>query len=76
MKMFKLFLMGMAIVLAGNLGGCCTGGPEVKTENKSVSTTLGNELKDLKDAYDQGIISEREYNQAREKILKQRTKSQ
>jgi len=70
----RAFLVGLVITLAVNLGGCCSGGSEVKTETKNISTTLGGELKDLRDAYDQGIISEKEYNAAREKLLKQRTK--
>ena len=74
MNIFRTFLMGLVILLAANLGGCCSGGSEVKTENKNISTTLGGELKDLRDAYDQGILSEKEYNAAREKLLKQRTK--
>jgi hypothetical protein len=43
---------------------------EAKT---TTTTTLGDELKDLKDAYDKGIITEKEYNAAKEKIIKQRT---
>lgn len=76
MKITKVFLTSVAIIFAAGIAGCCLGGSgsTVKTENKSISTTLGSELKDLKDAYDQGIISESEYNKAREKILKQRTK--
>jgi hypothetical protein len=72
-NVFRAFFVVLIIFLAANLGGCC-GGSDVRTENKSISTTLGGELKDLRDAYDQGIISEKEYNAAREKLLKQRTK--
>jgi Short C-terminal domain len=33
---------------------------------------MGQELQDLKGAYDKGIITEREYNQQREKLLRGR----
>ena len=45
----------------------CGGSDEIKTIN--TSTTIGQELVDLKAAKDQGIISEKEYNRAREDIL-------
>jgi hypothetical protein len=34
---------------------------------------LGQELKDLEEAYQKGIITEKEYGQAKEKLIKQRT---
>jgi uncharacterized membrane protein len=74
MRIFRTLSFGLVVVVALSLGSCCSGGSQVKTESKTTTTTLGSELKDLKDAYDQGIISEREYNQAREKLIKERTK--
>ena len=56
------------------IGGCGGGGADVKTESSSYSTTLGQELKDLEDAYKKGIISEKEYNDAKKKLIEQRTK--
>lgn len=77
MKILRVFMAGLVIALATGIGGCCGGGgSDVKTENKNITTTLGTELQDLKDAYDRGIISEKEYKEAKEKILKQRTKSE
>jgi len=35
--------------------------------------TLGQELIDLKKAYDMGIISEREYNETKQKLIEKRT---
>lgn len=68
-------LLTLVLVCGGVAGGCCGGGgADVKTENQMSTTTLGSELRDLKEAYDQGIISEKEYNEARERIIKQRTK--
>ena len=59
-----MLLPAAAIVLM--LGGC-GGGGEAKTE---VSTqTLGQELTDLKQAYDSGAINESEYERAKEALL-------
>lgn len=46
----------------------CGGGGARSTQSIH-STTKGQELIDLKHAYDQGIISEREYNTHRKTIL-------
>jgi hypothetical protein len=77
MSFLRALFLSMMIMCAAALNGCCTGGPDVKAETKATTTTttLGTELKDLKDAYDQGIISEREYNEAKKKLLEQRTKN-
>ena len=56
----------LAVVMALALGGC-GGGGEAKTE---VSTqTLGQELTDLKQAYDSGAINESEYERAKKALL-------
>ncbi len=47
--------------------GCGGGGARVKA--KTTTTTVGQELLDLDKAYKQGVISEREYNRAKKKIL-------
>ena len=75
MTHLKVVCAVFAITLAVLVAGCCGGGSTVKSETKATTntTTLGEELKDLKDAYDKGIISEQEYNQSKEKIIKQRT---
>jgi hypothetical protein len=73
MRSLKFVIIGLVITLAVGLAGCCGGGSTVKSETKTTTTTLGDELKDLKDAYDKGVISEKEYNESKEKIIKQRT---
>lgn len=72
-RALKIVFIGLLIVFGAGLTGCCGGGSTVKSETKTTTTTLGDELKDLKDAYDKGIISEKEYNESKEKIIKQRT---
>jgi hypothetical protein len=52
--------------------GCGGGGAEVRTQ--SYSTTLGQELKDLEEAYRKGILTEKQYKEAKEKLIEQRTK--
>ena len=52
--------------------GCGGGGTNVRQD--TYSTTLGQELQDLEEAYKTGIITEKEYNQAKDKLIKQRTK--
>ena len=56
--------------MTGVLSSCFSFGGGDETVHQTVTTTKGQELQALKAAYDKGIISEREYNQEREKILK------
>ena len=53
------------VTLSLTLAGCGGGDTTVKAE----TTTTGQELMDLKKAYEAGAISEREYEKQREKIL-------
>lgn len=55
------------LVLAGALGVAGCGGADVNT--RTTATTTGQELMDLKQAYDSGVISEKEYQRKREEIL-------
>jgi hypothetical protein len=56
----------LAIVLASAmLAGC--GGGDTKVE--ASSTTMGQELMDLDESYKKGIITEKEYKNAKEEIL-------
>ena len=83
MSVMKAFRAGIVILVMVGLGGCgCCGGSKTVKETKETTikeqpttstTTLGDELKSLKDAYDKGIITEKEYNKSKESILKQRT---
>lgn len=53
----------MVILSSLSVAGC--GGADVRTQ----TTTTGQELMDLKKAYDAGVISEKEYERKREEIL-------
>ncbi|GAB5450998.1 MAG: hypothetical protein Hals2KO_13260 [Halioglobus sp.] len=66
--MIKQTLIGAAIIaLAINLTGC---GSSTKTTVQNTETQ-GQQLMDLKEAYDKGVISEKEYKRAKKEILDQ-----
>ena len=73
MKFLRVCAVIMVIVLGLGFTGC-RGGGKAKVESTTTSTTLGQELMDLQKAYEQGIITEREYNRAKKKLLEQRGK--
>ena len=56
------------LFLAMLLTAGCGGGGD--TSVQASTTTMGQELTDLKKAYDDGIISEKEYERSKERILK------
>jgi len=58
------------LILSLAFSGCLSFGGGDETIQQTKTTTTGQELMDLKAAYDKGLISEREYNQQREKLLK------
>jgi hypothetical protein len=66
----RVFIASVVLVFAIGLQGCGGGGATTETE---ISTqTLGQELIDLKKAYDSGVITKREYEKARERLIKRR----
>ena len=58
------------LILSLAFPGCLSFGGGDETNQQTKTTTTGQELMDLRAAYDKGLISEREYNQQREKLLK------
>jgi uncharacterized membrane protein len=67
--MVKTSLLGAGIVaLVITLSGC--GGTDTRTTVQS-SQTQGKQLLDLKEAYDKGVITEKEYERTKEDILDQ-----
>ncbi len=71
----KICIAAILAFLPFTFAGCCGGGgSKVKTESTNISTTLGQELSDLQKAYEQGIITENQYKEAKEKLLKERGK--
>ena len=64
-KLVKIAAMAWVMVMVLLTTGC--GGTDVR--NQTTTTTTGQELMDLKKAYDTGVISEKEYDRKREEIL-------
>lgn len=60
-----------ALIACGIMSSCSFGGGD-ETHVRTKTTTTGQELQDLKSAYDKGIISQREYEQQRERLLNER----
>lgn len=65
-----------AIVLASALtfpfAGCGGGGSKTTAVQETRTTTTGQELIDLQKAYEAGIISQKQYDQQKQKILNQK----
>lgn len=59
--------IAVLLLCSGLLIGCGGGGAELKST--STTTTMGQELMDLDESYKKGIITEKEYKRAKEKIL-------
>ena len=74
MKKLGGWTLTMMTVAALCMNACGGGGAQVKSEQANYSTTLGQELKDLEDSYKKGIITQKQYEEAKEKLIQQRTK--
>lgn len=56
------------LIFAGAGIGCGGGGARLEAS----TSTLGQELTDLHKAYEQGIITEKEYNSKKKQLMKKR----
>jgi len=63
--MYKTLIGATIIAMALSLTAC--GG---STTTVKQTETQGQQLMDLKEAYDKGVISEKEYNSTKKQILK------
>jgi hypothetical protein len=71
MKKFKVAYFTGALIVGAVFSSCLSiGGGDETVHQTQAAPTTGQELMDLKAAYDRGIISEQEYNQQRERLLK------
>lgn len=68
MNFFRILVVLMMLGFTIATTGCGGGGAEIKATN--TTTTMGQELHDIKKAFDQGIITEKEYERAKKDILK------
>ncbi len=74
MKFLKVCALVLAVFMSVNFVACGGSKTDVKSESSTVTTTLGQELQDLDKAYKDGIITEKEYEKAKKKLIEQRTK--
>ncbi len=67
----RLLAMASILLLGVLFSGCIFSidGGEGKSPSVKQSTTAGQELIDLKKAFDQGAITEEEYHQKKQQIL-------
>jgi len=72
MKYLRVCVIVMVIILGVGFAGCRGG--KAKVEATTTTTTLGQELMDLQKAYEKGIITEKEYKEAKKKLIERRTK--
>ena len=67
MKKLGVFIVIVLLVTSLGLSGC---GRKQKNVQTTTTTTLGQELVDLQQAYEKGIISEKEYEDLKKKAMK------
>ena len=67
MKKLGVFIVIVLLATSLGLSGC---GRKQQNVQTTTSTTLGQELVDLQQAYEKGIISEKEYNDLKKKAMK------
>jgi hypothetical protein len=65
-RCFKCFAWSVIFCSSLILTGCSSGSDTIVEQNQQ---TYGQQLIDLKAAYDKGILSEREYNKSRDAIV-------
>ncbi len=59
------YIILMLMILS--LSAC--GGGGAKVQNTTTNTTMGQELIDLNESYKKGLLTEKEYNKAKENIM-------
>jgi hypothetical protein len=67
----RILIISPALILAALLSvGCGGGGAKVEASTTTTTTTMGQELTDLKKAYDQGILTKDQYEEQKSNILR------
>jgi hypothetical protein len=65
-KFKKLTLSALLLLSVGTLAGCGGGGADVR----ATTVSKGQELQDLKKAFDSGAISKKEYERLRSEVIR------
>ena len=71
MKLFRVCVLLLIVLVSINFIAC-GGGTKTDVVTETSTTTLGQELQDLDKAYKDGIITEKEYKKAKEKLIKKK----
>jgi hypothetical protein len=66
-RSLRTLVLALMIALALGVSACGGGGAKVRTDTTTV--TLGQQLIDLQAAYDKGVITERQYNELKKKLI-------
>ena len=72
MKRFRICTLVLIVLMSLNFMAC-GGGTKTDVVTETSTTTLGQELQDLDKAFKDGIITEKEYKKAKEKLIKKKT---
>jgi len=73
MRFFRVCILFFIVIVGLNFAACGGGKSDVKSGPSTVTTTLGQELQDLDKAYKDGIITQKEYDKAKKRLIEQRT---
>jgi hypothetical protein len=73
MRLIRVGALILMVLVSVGLTAC--GGKRTKSDVKTetITTTLGQELLDLHKAYKDGIITQKEYEKARQALIDKRT---
>jgi len=74
MRKIRILALALIVLVCVNFTACGGGKTDVKSESSTITTTLGQELQDLDKAYKDGIITQKEYEKAKKRLIEQRTK--
>jgi len=66
MKLMRVLSVVLLLAYSGAMLGC---GSSTDVKQQTTTTTLGKELQDLDDAYKKGLLSEKEYKDARKNLM-------
>jgi hypothetical protein len=73
MRKIRILALLLVVLVSVNIAACGGGKTDVKTESSTITTTLGQELQDLDKAYKDGIITQKEFEKAKKRLIEQRT---
>jgi len=63
----RVMMISVLAILSGTVAGC--GGGEANVEAPNTGKTMGQELRDLDEAYQAGRIDESQYSKAQRELL-------